>query len=104
MIKSTLKKSRTAVKKQLLKASQVYYNIAGSEVECNICHYKANKLSSNTWHLYTICPSCGSGVRNRLLFAAFSYLDDFSDKKLIAGKNILHFAPEQGVTKLLPKL
>ena len=104
MIKTTLNKSKTAIKKQFLKASQVYYNIAGNEVECNICHYKTNKLSSNMWHLYATCPNCGSGVRNRLLFAAFSYLDDFSDKKLIAGKNILHFAPEQATTKQLRKL
>ncbi len=101
MIKHTLKKGRTAIKKQFLKASQVYYNVAGNKVECNICHYKANRLSSNLWHLYATCPNCGSGVRTRLLYAALKHLDEFNESKLISGKRVLHFAPEDTLTKRL---
>src|SRR3569623_1926520 len=100
-MKSTLKKGKNLIKKQLLKASQIYYNIAGNKVECNICHYKANRLSSSSWHLYSSCPNCYSTVRSRLLYAALTYLDDFSEKKLLEGKNVLHFSPEDTSRKLI---
>jgi len=100
-IKSKLKKGKKALKKQFLQASQLYFDIAGNKVECNICHYKANKLSSNNWHLYSSCPSCGSTVRSRLLHAALTYLDRFNAKKLIGGKKVLHFAPENAVRGFL---
>jgi len=102
-MKRILKKIKNAFKKQLLEISQVYFSIAGNKVECNICHYKANKLSSNLWHLYTDCPKCSSNVRTRLLYAALTTLDDLNEKKLIDGKSVLHFAPENSLTHFLRK-
>jgi len=81
--------------------NQFYYAFAKSRVECNICHYKADKLASDTWHKNAHCPSCGSGVRHRLIFATFQHLNDFSFKKLIDGKKVLHFAPEKSVSEIL---
>ena len=96
-----LKLIKKSLKKLYIKASQLYYAITGSKVECNICHYKANKLGSNRWHLYTVCPNCDSRVRNRLLFAAFTYCDDFSFGKLINDKSVLHFAPEASAREII---
>jgi len=103
MIKTILKKSRDAAKVPFLKASQVYYAVAGNKVECNICHYKADKFKSNPWHKYTNCPNCHSAVRTRLMYAALTDLADVNETKLIDGKRVLHFAPEKGLRKILEK-
>lgn len=51
-------------------------------------------MSSDSWHLYSKCLKCGSGVRQRLLWAALSSLDEVSLSKVIKNKSVLHFAPE----------
>jgi SAM-dependent methyltransferase len=102
-IKTIFKRGKNIIKRQFLRATQIYFDIAGSNVECNICHYKANKLSSNRWHLHSNCPCCGSSVRSRLLYAALTNLDNFNEKKLIVGKNVLHFAPEDEIRDLLQR-
>jgi SAM-dependent methyltransferase len=79
----------------IAKPNQLYFSFAKSKVECNICHYKANRLTSDSWHLYIICPNCGSQVRHRLLMATLEHSNDFSFKKVIEGKSVLHFAPEK---------
>jgi SAM-dependent methyltransferase len=88
-------------KKIIIKLSQIYFNILGSKVECNICHYKANKFDSDSWHLYCVCPNCSSGVRQRLLVASLKLIDNFSYDRIIRDKNILHFAPEKSLQKLI---
>lgn len=102
-MKQALKSIKQTVKGSYLQASQVYYNAAGNSVECNICHYKANRLSSDNWHQYCNCPSCGSTVRHRLLVASLSLLDEFSFEKIIDGKKVLHFAPETQMEALMRK-
>jgi len=89
------------IKMPLPKLQQVYFNIVGSNVECNICHYKAHKFNSDVWHLYSICPKCSSSVRQRLLMASLSFLDKFSFDNIISDKKILHFAPEKSLGKLI---
>ncbi len=83
------------------KPNQIYFSFAKSKVECNICHYKANRLTSDSWHSYIICPNCGSAVRHRLLMATFEHSENFSFKKIIEGKSILHFAPEKLLRNLI---
>ncbi len=85
----------------IVKVNQIYFAFVKNKVECNICHYQANRLYSNCWHLYTTCPNCGSDVRQRLLMATFEHLDDFSFEKIIEGKSILHFAPEKTLSNLI---
>jgi SAM-dependent methyltransferase len=85
----------------LFKLQQLYYQNVGSNVECNICHYKANKFNSDSWHLYCTCPYCSSGVRQRLLLASLSFLDNFSFAEIISNKKILHFAPEESLGKII---
>jgi SAM-dependent methyltransferase len=82
---------------------QFYFKIAGSEVQCNICHFRSNKFESDDWHLYSVCPNCGSNVRQRLLVASFDLLNQFSYSNLIQNKRILHFAPEDSISKLIKK-
>lgn len=70
-------------------------------VQCNVCDWKGRCLFSDSWHLYTVCPRCGSQVRHRLLFAAVKMIPNLGVKDLIQGKRILHFAPEPTISKLL---
>jgi SAM-dependent methyltransferase len=85
----------------LLKIQQFYFHIAGSKVECNICNFKANKFNSGSWHLYCTCPLCSSMVRQRLLIASLTYLDELSFNRIINDKKVLHFAPEKSLRKLI---
>jgi len=101
--KTILKRGQKTVKSTFIKISQLYYNLAGNKVECNICHYKADRFKSNPWHLYTNCPQCGSSIRSRLLVAALAFLDKFKEEKLIAGKKVLHCAPEEAIKQVVAK-
>lgn len=100
-VKETLKAIKQTAKGFYLQTTQIYFNVAGNDVECNICHYKANKLSNDPWHLYCICPNCYSTVRHRLLLASLSLLTDFNFEKIISGKKVLHFAPEKYLEKIM---
>ncbi len=77
-----------------IKANQIYFSFAKSKVECNLCHYKANRLVSDSWHLYAKCPNCRSDIRHRLVWGTFEHIEDYNINKLIKGKSVLHFAPE----------
>ena len=100
-MKNILKLIKYILKKAILNLSNIYFTIVGNKVECNICHYKTNRFNSDNWHLYCICPYCSSTVRQRLLIASLSLLDDFSFDKIIRDKNILHFAPEKSIGKII---
>ncbi|HIK13579.1 MAG TPA: class I SAM-dependent methyltransferase [Oscillatoriaceae cyanobacterium M33_DOE_052] len=70
-----------------------FYLASPKIVQCNICQWEGKHFLGTHWHPYTVCPNCGSAVRHRLLFAALN-LKQFSFNNLVAGKKILHFAPE----------
>ena len=71
------------VKMPYLAMTQVYYGMAGHKVECNICHHKSDKFYNDVWHKYCTCPSCGTGLRQRLLLAALAHSTDFRMAKMI---------------------
>jgi SAM-dependent methyltransferase len=83
------------------RVQQFYFHIVGNKIECNICHYKANKFNNDNWHLYTACPNCSAGVRQRLLIASLTYIDNFSFDNIISNKKVLHFAPDRSFYKLI---
>ena len=83
--------------------SLFYFSFVKNKVECNICGYKANQLESDSWHQFTVCKKCRSGVRQRLLWATFQHLEKFNIHKSINGKRVLHFAPEKTLSNLLKK-
>jgi SAM-dependent methyltransferase len=99
-----IRKIYRILKKIKLKLLQIYFQITGNKVECNICHYKANRFKSDSWHLYSVCPNCSSGIRHRLLIASLTYLEKFNFEKIIFNKKILHFAPENSIRKLISKI
>lgn len=103
IIRKVLRQLKDCIKKLILKPSQLYYRFKKSKFECNICGFKTHKFHSNEWHLYTICPNCGSEVRHRLLWATFEHIDEFSLNKLIKKKSVIHFAPEKIIRPLLKK-
>lgn len=84
---------QSAQKKQaLLKRLQ------GHGTKCNVCGWEGRAFTDDHWHPGTICPECGSQVRHRILAAAldgFCTAPDLDEKSLLAGKTILHFAPER---------
>lgn len=104
IIKRIIKKTLRKISKLHINTRQAYYNIFGSKVECNICHYKATKLNNDCWHLYCNCPNCSSGVHERLLMASLTYLDKFSFDTIISNKKVLHFAPEKSLRKIIQRI
>jgi len=84
-----------------IRFKQVFYIVARHDVECNLCGYKANKLESDIWHQNCTCPVCGSGVRQRLLWATLTKHTNLSFKTIINEKKILHFAPETQLGKMI---
>ncbi|MCX7869105.1 MAG: class I SAM-dependent methyltransferase [Terrimicrobiaceae bacterium] len=72
--------------------------LAGDAVECNVCGWKGCAFTSDSWHEGTICPNCRSQVRHRMLAAALdghSLLPGLEEASLLAGRRVLHFAPER---------
>ncbi len=73
-------------------------SLRGDRVHCNICGWKGARFTDDPWHAGTICPVCRSQVRHRMLVAMLDGLASFpglSETALLAGKDILHFAPER---------
>jgi SAM-dependent methyltransferase len=73
-------------------------SLQGSGTKCNVCGWEGGAFTDDQWHPGTICPMCGSQVRHRMLAAAFDGLSatpGLDEKTLLAGKRILHFAPER---------
>ncbi len=64
---------------------------------------RASKFESDGWH-DVHCQKCRSGVRTRLLWAAFMLQEKFGLDRLIRHKEVLHFAPEKRLGYLLRKV
>lgn len=72
--------------------------LRGSGTKCNVCGWEGRAFTGDQWHPGTICPLCGSQVRHRILAAALDGQADIpglDEPALLAGKEILHFAPER---------
>lgn len=102
-IKAVIKKSIAIFKYPIIQLSQVYFNIVGYKVVCNVCNYKFNKFKSGYWHKNTICPNCSSNVRLRLLMATLIHHPVLNFKNIIDNKKVLHFAPELPLRKIIAK-
>jgi SAM-dependent methyltransferase len=94
---------KSFVKSAIRFPSQVYYKAAGSKVQCNICGYRAEKLMSDHWLKYAICPACHSYIRHRILYALLEQKAGFDRDTLLRNKSILHFAPESCLRPYLKK-
>jgi len=78
--------------------SKLLRRLSGNRVACNICRWEGSALTDDCWHRGTICPSCASQVRHRLLAAALdglASLPGVTEGELLRGKDVLHFAPER---------
>ena len=84
--------------------------LAGDAIACNVCGWRGSSFIGDQWHRGTICPVCRSQVRHRLLVAAFEGMADsqkFGDCTegcLLAGKKVLHFAPERQLRERIARL
>ena len=63
-------------------------------IRCNICGWQGSRFLSDEWHPHTVCPSCFSVVRHRLLIAALTEIEELSFTNIIKDRRALHFAPE----------
>lgn len=73
-------------------------SLSGKGTICNVCGWEGQAFTDDPWHPGTVCPVCRSQVRHRMLAAIFdgqSQLPSLNEKSLLAGKKILHFAPER---------
>ena len=73
-------------------------------VLCNVCGWQGRRFLSDSWHPYTVCPKCGSQVRQRLLIAALKYLEEERFDRIIRNKKVIHFAPEKHLDTIFQKL
>lgn len=73
------------------------------KVQCNICGWQGRHFLSDAWHSHINCPSCRSGIRQRLFFAALDIIESLSFDRLIKNKSVLHFAPEDIVSLKIRK-
>lgn len=89
------------IKKKLKRKLRLEYLKLFGKVECNICDWKDLRFKSDFWHPNSICPNCNSQVRQRLFVGIIQNLNDFSIQKIIKDKNVLHFAPDKGLIKIL---
>lgn len=65
--------------------------------QCPICLYRGFFLSFGHHNRpEALCPQCGSLERQRLLYLAIMQ----NERCTLTGKNVLHFAPEQGIRDL----
>lgn len=90
----------TWAKRQLLRS------LKGDLVQCNICHWHGRTFADDHWHPGTVCPNCGSQVRHRLLTAVLDGMSgnpELAEPYLLAGKDILHFAPERQLRERIRK-
>ncbi|MGK7932069.1 MAG: class I SAM-dependent methyltransferase [Microcystaceae cyanobacterium] len=92
-IKASLKKTRN-----LLQSLWMSYP---KNVQCNVCQWEGRQFLGNSWHKQIVCPNCRSQVRQRLFLAALEHISDFSWKKTINKKRILHFAPEELICSII---
>lgn len=100
-MKQALRTIKKSVMTMMLKT--YYSSITGANVNCNICGWTGRDFAGKGWHPHTICPNCGSGVRHRLFFAAITQLEAVHFRKFIAGKKIIHFAPDACLKPFLRK-
>lgn len=73
-------------------------SLSGKGTVCNVCGWEGQAFTDDPWHPGTICPSCRSQVRHRMLAAVLdgdSLLPHLHEHSLLTGKKILHFAPER---------
>lgn len=76
-----------------------YFALYHPRIKCNVCQWGDNRFSSNRWHRYTICPRCGSKIRQRLFWAAIQWAPTIVESNVLRGKRVLHFAPDACLTK-----
>jgi SAM-dependent methyltransferase len=89
--------SSRAVKSSLKKVKSVFdrnFYAFPKTVQCNLCGWQGRRFVSDSWHRHINCPSCHSGIRQRLFVAALRNLDEFSMARFLNGRKVLHFAPE----------
>ena len=82
----------------------LYFKLFPHRVECNICGWHDNSLMSDQWHPNVICPGCGSKVRQRLFWAAVTYLPPLDITSVLKNKRVLFFAPDRCLTERISQV
>ena len=77
------------------------WQLRGNAVECPLCGFEARQFADSPWHARTVCPRCRTETRHRLLAAALKLLPAYRHEKLLAGRRVLHFAPEAVIRRFV---
>jgi SAM-dependent methyltransferase len=83
---------------------QLFFRFFQSKYQCNICSWQDNAFNSDGWHPLTVCPNCGSGIRQRLFWATINSSSEFNIDKLLNNKKVLHVAPDRCLSPAIEKL
>ena len=81
-------------------------SLRGEAVECNVCGWHGARFADDPWHKETVCPVCRSQVRHRMLAAmldGLAHVEKSDESSLLAGKEVLHFAPERQLRERVKK-
>lgn len=71
-------------------------------MRCNLCGWWGAGFLADRFHPGTVCPRCGSHVRHRLVAAALTWsVPEIGQGRLVDGRSVLHFAPEEALAPLL---
>jgi hypothetical protein len=77
------------------------WQLRGARVECPLCAFQGERLADGSWHVRSVCPRCSAETRHRLLAAALTLLPEYGCDELLAGKRVMHFAPEKVFRKFI---
>jgi SAM-dependent methyltransferase len=98
-----VRKSVNLLRRVKRRIIRTWHSLTGQDVVCNMCGWRGEQMESDNWHPHTICPGCKSQVRHRLLVAALTHIEPLSFERLVRGKTVLQFAPEEALRLLLLK-
>jgi SAM-dependent methyltransferase len=103
LIKRLLPKTLKQLGKSMIREMRKLI-LSGDNVICPICNWHGSRFIDTYWHEKSICPSCGSDIRHRLLRASFIYIPHLRAEDFLAGRQIIHFAPEKGLSSFFHKI
>lgn len=98
---STWTRGRSRSARMFLRSKVDCLRLRGASVQCPVCGYQARRFADGYWHAQAMCPKCRTDTRHRLLAAALKLLPQCGYDRFIAGKRVLHFAPERVFGELI---
>lgn len=97
---SVLKRINPRSARRFVRLGLQRWRLRGDAVECPICGFQGKHFADGNWHVQSVCPKCRTETRHRLLMASLTRLPEWHFDEIVAGKRVLHFAPEPAIRRL----